>query len=176
MFVYIKAWFLSKVGHFGSQTRSLGQILVKPCEHDRDYIFIQIVIKLGQNVCLHKQLGSFRKWVISDEKLGHQVKSQKNLVNTIETTFLTQSSSNLVRMFVYIKAWFLSKVGHFGSQTRSLGQILVKPCEHDRDYIFIQIVIKLGQNVCLHKHLVPFESGSFRMKNQVTRSNLRKTL
>ena len=87
------------------------------------------------------------------------------LVNTIETTFFTKSSSNLVRMFVYMKAWFLSKVGHLGSKTRSLGQILEKPCEHDRDHIFDPIFIKLGQNVCLHESSVPFESGSSRVKN-----------
>ena len=38
-------------------------------------------------------------------------------------------------------------------------------CEHDRDNIFDPIFIKLGQNVCLHKSLVPFESGSFRVTN-----------
>ena len=50
-------------------------------------------------------------------------------------------------------------------KTRSLGQILEKPCEHDRDHIFDPIFIKLGQNVCLHESSVPFESGSSRVKN-----------
>ena len=77
-------------------------------------------------------------------------------------------------MFVYIKSQFLLKVGHLGSKTRSLGQILEKPCEQDRDHIFDPIFIKLGQNVCLHKTSVPFESGSSLVKNQVTRSNLKK--
>ena len=106
-------------------------------------------------------------------KIGHKVKSQKILVNTLEATFLTQPSLNLVRMFVYIKSRFLSKVGHFGSKTKSLGQILDKPCEHNRDHIFDPIFIKYSQNVCLHKSSVPFKSGSFRVKNQVARSNLK---
>ena len=82
------------------------------------------------------------------------------------TLLFTQSSSNLVTMFVYMKARFLSKVGHLGSKTRSLpvGQILEKPFEHDRDQIIDPIFIKLGQNVCLPKSSVPFESGLFRVK------------
>ena len=36
----------------GSKTRSLGQILEKPCVCSRDLILVQILIKLGQNVCL----------------------------------------------------------------------------------------------------------------------------
>ena len=38
-------------------------------------------------------------------------------------------------------------------------------CEHDRDHIFDPIFKKLGQNVCLHESLVPFESGSSQVKN-----------
>ena len=64
-------------------------------------------------------------------------------------------------MFVYIKVWFLLKVGHFGSKTRSLGQMLEKPCEHSRGHIFDPIFLKLGQKVCLHKSLDEFESQSF---------------
>ena len=39
-------------GHIRSETRSLGQILEKPCVHSRGHIFSFIIIKLGQNVCL----------------------------------------------------------------------------------------------------------------------------
>ena len=40
-----------KMGHVGSKTRSLGQILEKkPCVYSRGYIFSLIIMKLDQNV------------------------------------------------------------------------------------------------------------------------------
>ena len=39
------------MGHVGSKTRSLGQILGKPCVRCRDLIIVQTLMKLGQNVC-----------------------------------------------------------------------------------------------------------------------------
>ena len=38
-----------KMGHVRSKTRSLGQILVKPCVGSRGHILRQIIVKLGQN-------------------------------------------------------------------------------------------------------------------------------
>ena len=67
-------------------------------------------------------------------------------------------------------------MGHVGSQTRSLGQILEKPSVRSRRHIFSLIIMKLGQNVCLNEILDAFENWSCRVKNLVTRSNLRKTL
>ena len=43
----------SKLGHVGSKTRSLGQILEKPCVHSRGHRFDQKFMKLCQNVNLH---------------------------------------------------------------------------------------------------------------------------
>ena len=40
-----------KMGHVESKTRSMGQILEKPCVHFRGYIFSLILFRLGQNVC-----------------------------------------------------------------------------------------------------------------------------
>ena len=40
------------MGHVGSKTRSLGQMLEKPCVRSRGHIFSLIIMKLGQNVCL----------------------------------------------------------------------------------------------------------------------------
>ena len=57
------------------------------------------------------------------QKLGHQVKSKKNLVNTLAVTVLTLSSSNLVRMFISVISRSSLNLGHMGSKTRSLGQI-----------------------------------------------------
>ena len=49
-----------KLGHVGSKTRSLGQILEKPCVRSRGHIFSPILMKLGQNVCLDKMLNEFK--------------------------------------------------------------------------------------------------------------------
>ena len=51
-------------------------------------------------------------------------------------------------------------MGHVESKTRSLGQILEKPCVRSRCHIFSTIIMKLGQNVCLDKILDAFENGS----------------
>ena len=84
------------------------------------------------------------------KKLGHGVKLRKNLVNTHEVTFLTQFSSNLIRIFVSVKSRSRLNVGNMGSKTRSWGQIKGKLCKHSiRGHNFDQILIKLGQNVCL---------------------------
>ena len=42
-----------KVGHDGSKTRSLGQILEKPCVHSRGHSFDSKFMKLYQNVNDH---------------------------------------------------------------------------------------------------------------------------
>ena len=42
----------SKVGHVESETRSLGQVIEKACEHSTGHSFDPIFIKFGQNVCL----------------------------------------------------------------------------------------------------------------------------
>ena len=43
----------SKLGHVGSKTRSLGQILEKPCVHSRGHRFDSKVMKLYQNANDH---------------------------------------------------------------------------------------------------------------------------
>ena len=43
-----------------------------------------------------------------------------------------------------------SKLGHVGSKTRSLGQILEKPCVHSGGHSFDSEFMKLYQNV--HNH------------------------
>ena len=54
-------------------------------------------------------------------------------------------------------------MGHVGSKTRLLGQILQKPCVNFRDHIFNQM--KLGQNICLKEISDQFENGSYVVKN-----------
>ena len=56
-------------------------------------------------------------------------------------------------------------MGHVRSETRSLGQILEKPCVRSRGHIFSLIVIKLGQNVSLDEILDELDNGSCRVKN-----------
>ena len=87
------------------------------------------------------------------------------LVYAIAATFSVQSSWNLVRMFVSIKSRTSSKLGHFGSKTRSLGQILEKFCVCSRCHIFSEILEKFGRNVCLDKILDKFEIWSYGVKN-----------
>ena len=52
------------------------------------------------------------------------------------------------------------KMGHVGSKTRSLGQILEKPCVRCRGHIFSTIIMKLGQNICLDDIMNKVENGS----------------
>ena len=62
MFVLIKSRTSFNLGHMGSKTRSLGQILEKPCVCSRCHIFSQILVKLGPNVCLDKISDKFEIW------------------------------------------------------------------------------------------------------------------
>ena len=57
------------------------------------------------------------------------------------------------------------KMGHLGSKTSSLDQILEKPCVHSRGHNFSLIIMKLGQNVCLDEVLNKCENGSCGVKN-----------
>ena len=65
----MKSRTISKMGLVESKTRSLGQILEKPCVRSRGHIFSPLIMKLGQNVCLGEISDQFRKWVMSDQKL-----------------------------------------------------------------------------------------------------------
>ena len=56
-------------------------------------------------------------------------------------------------------------MGHVGSKTGSLGQIIEKPCVHSRGHIFCPILIKLSQNVCLDEIPYEFKIGSCGFKN-----------
>ena len=48
---------------------------------------------------------------------------------------------------------------HLRSKTRSLGQILEKPCVRCRGHIFSPIIMNLGQNVCQNKVSDELENG-----------------
>ena len=58
-----------------------------------------------------------------------------------------------------------SKMGYVGSKTRSLGQILGKPCVRSRGHILSRILMEVGQDVCLDDISDEFENGSRGVKN-----------
>ena len=80
-------------------------------------------------------------------------------MNTLEATFLVQTSSNLLRMIILTISQLSSNMGDVGSKNRSVGQILEKPCEHSRGHSFGPIFIKLAQNDHLDNISVKFEYG-----------------
>ena len=59
------------MGHFRSETRSLGQTVEKPCVRSRGHIFSPIIMKLGQNVCLDEISDKFENRSCGGQKLGH---------------------------------------------------------------------------------------------------------
>ena len=63
------------MGHVGSKTRSLGQILEKPCVRSRGHILSRILMEVGQDVCLDDISDEFENGLRGGKKLGHQVKS-----------------------------------------------------------------------------------------------------
>ena len=65
---------------------------------------------------------------------------------------------------VLIKSRISSNMGHVGSKTSSVDQILEKPCEHSRGHSFGPVFIKLAQNDHLDNILVKFEYQSCRIK------------
>ena len=68
-------------------------------------------------------------------------------------------------MFVLMKSQMSLKMDHVSSKTKSLGQMLKKPCVHDRDHIFSLIIMKLDQHVFLHEISQEFENGTCLVKN-----------
>ena len=57
-------------------------------------------------------------------------------------------------------SWTCLKMGHIESKTRSVGQIVDKPCVCHRGHIFSPALWKDGQNVCLDDISDKFENGS----------------
>ena len=51
-----------------------------------------------------------------------------------------------------------------GPKSRSLGQVLEKPCLHCKGYIFSPIFLKLAQNDCLDREMNPIGNGCGRVK------------
>ena len=62
-------------------------------------------------------------------------------------------------MLIIIMSRSNSKLGHVESKTKSLGQILEKPCVHSRGYSFDSKFMKLYHNVNDYHIKVKFETG-----------------
>ena len=58
-------------GHVGSKTRSLGQVLEKPCVRSIGHIFSPIFMKLGQNVYFDEISDEFKIWSCRGQKIGY---------------------------------------------------------------------------------------------------------
>ena len=68
----------------------------------------------------------------------------------LEGTVLIQISQNFVSILIIIISRSDLKLGYVGLKTRSLGQILEKPCVHSRRHSFDPSFMKLCQNVNRH--------------------------
>ena len=68
-------------------------------------------------------------------------------------------------MLIIIISRSSSKLGLVGSKTRSLGQILEKPCIHSKEHSFDPTFMKVCQNVNHHNIKVKFKTGSCWVKN-----------
>ena len=81
MFVTMKERTDLKVGHVGSESRPLGQILEKICVLSSRHSFVPVCMKLRENVC-HNQI-----W--TNSKLGHVGSKSRSLDQILEKTFYT---------------------------------------------------------------------------------------
>ena len=108
-----------EMGHGGSKTRSLGQMLEKKCVG-----FSSIIMKLGQNICLDEIPDKF--------EMGHVGSKTSSLGQMLEKPYLCSRGHIfcLIIMkleqyvFFLMKSRTKLKMDHVGSKTRSLGQML----------------------------------------------------
>ena len=77
---------------------------------------------------------------------------RQHYVTTLKATVLVQSSSNLLRMFILMSTRTLLNMGVVGSKSRSLGQILEKPCYRIAGHSFGPMFFKLAQDVYLDEN------------------------
>ena len=165
MFVLMKSRMSSKLGHVGSKTRSLGQILEKPCVRSRGHFFSPILMKLGQNVCLDKITNEFELASCGVKNSVTWSNIRKPVCTLLWLRFLFSTLLKLLRMFALVISWMSLKIGHVGSKSRSLGQILEKPCVRCRGHIFSPILLKFSKNVCPKDILDQFENVLCWLKN-----------
>ena len=85
------------MGHVGTKTRSVGQIIKNPCENSRGHSFGPNIIKFAQNDHLDNISVMFKNGScqVKTRSVGQII---VNLLNTLEATVLVQSSINLVKI------------------------------------------------------------------------------
>ena len=134
---------------------------------------LEATILIGSSSNLHRMFVLIISWTSSN--MGHigpisRSPGQKvgqicmNLVYKLEATYLAQTSSNLIRMLILMISGTSSNMGQVRLKSRSVGQILEKPCLCSRGHIFCPIFFKLGQDVYLDDVWAKLEFGSGRLK------------
>ena len=102
--------------------------------------------------------------VMSNFSFSHSV-LKILLLQTRKNQGLFGKGLKLLRMFALVISWMSLKIGHVESKSRSLGQILEKPCVRCRGHIFSLIVLKFSKNVCPNDILDQFENVLCWLKN-----------
>ena len=134
-------------------------------EHSRGHSFSPIIIILAQNDHLDNISIKFEYGSCGVKNKVSRSNHGQTLVNTLEATVLVQSSSDLLRMIILTISHSVANLGDVGSKTRSVGQIMEKPCEHSRGHSFGPIFIKLAQNDHLDNISFSCEFGWRWVKN-----------
>jgi hypothetical protein len=70
-----------------------------------------------------------------------------------------------MRMFILMKSGLGLYLGHLGSKTRSLGQMIEKPCVDNTGHSFHPIFMKFNRNVYLDDIWIGGLFSSNRVKN-----------
>ena len=133
----IISWSSLKLGHAGSKTRSIYQILKN------------IVYTLKGSVLIQNSCNCVRLLIIivsrSGLKLGHVISKTRSLGQILEKPYLPSRRHSLDLKLM--KLCQKLKLGQVGSEIRLLGQILEKLCVHSRGHSFNPKFMKLRQNV-----------------------------
>ena len=76
-----------KLGHVWSKTRSLGEILEKPCVCPGSHIFSPVIMKLGQNVYLDEISNVFENVYVGSKTRSLGLMLEKPCVHSIGHIF-----------------------------------------------------------------------------------------
>ena len=96
MFASIKSWTSLEMGHVGSKSRPLSKILEKYCVRSGDLNLVQILIELGQNVCLDDTRMSM--------KVSHVGSTTRSLGRIIESQCRRLSDSRAIMALLFVSA------------------------------------------------------------------------
>ena len=111
MFVLVKFWMSLKMGHVSSKTRSLGQMLEKPCACSRGHIFSLMILTRDQHVCLDEILHKFGYGHVGSKTRSPGQILEKPCEHSTGHIF-SQVIINLVRMISLVKSGTNLKIGY----------------------------------------------------------------